>query len=502
MAFFNSLLSWFFKQRYDQIQFFIEEPLESQQQVFSKLITLAEDTEWGEKFQYSSIENIQAFKERVPIQDYESLKPYINRTMHGEQNLLWYSDINWFAKSSGTTSDKSKFIPISQDSLDECHYKGGKDLLTLYCYNHPETNIFSGKGLVMGGSHQVNPLNSASAYGDLSAVLNQNMPWLGQVLRTPDLEVALMEDWELKIDKMIATTSKQNVTHIAGVPTWTLVLLQKLLKQSGKSSIHEIWPQLELYIHGGVNFTPYRNQFKQLLKGTSIHFYETYNASEGFFGIQLEPGADDLLLMLDYGVFYEFIPLEQDSEENPRTLQLDEVEIGKLYSLVITTNGGLWRYRIGDTIAFTSLHPFKIKIAGRTKNFINAFGEELMVHNAEEAIAQACIATGAVLNDYTACPVYMNDGSAGTHEWFIEFEKAPDSLTSFTVALDNFLKANNSDYEAKRQKDMAMSMPIIRPLPSGVFYQWLKQKNKLGGQHKIPRLCNDRKIAEEILALL
>ena len=501
MSFFNSLLSWYFKQRFDQIQSFMDEPIETQQEVFSKLIHLAEDTQWGEQFKYDEIDTIRAYKERVPIQDYESLKPFIERTMKGEQQLLWYSDITWFAKSSGTTADKSKFIPISQDSLDECHYKGGKDLLTLYCYNHPQSALFTGKGLVMGGSHQVNPLNQQSAYGDLSAVLNQNMPWIGNVFRTPDLDVALLEDWEVKIERMLDTTISQNITHIAGVPTWTLALLQRLLERTGAKTVQEVWPQMELYIHGGVSFTPYRQQFEQLFKGMPTLFYQTYNASEGFFGIQMEPKADDMLLMLDYGIFYEFIPLENIDEEQPNTLQLEEVELGKTYALVISTNGGLWRYKIGDTVTFTSVHPFKIKVAGRTKSYINAFGEELMVANADIAIARTAMATGTKTRKYTACPVYSEGTTAGTHEGLIEFEEAPQDLSTFTAILDNFLKAVNSDYEAKRNKDLGMRMPIVHSLPKDTFYQWLRNNNKLGGQHKIPRLNNDRVLVEELKAI-
>ena len=499
MSFFNSIISWFFKQRLDQIQRFMDEPLECQEQVLGNLISFASTTEWGEKYKYDEIESIEDFKKRVPLQDYESLKPYIQRTMHGDQNLLWHSDIIWFAKSSGTTSDKSKFIPISQESMDDCHYKGGKDVLTIYCNNHPDTKIFSGKGLVMGGSHQMNPLNESASFGDLSAVLIQNMPWLGSVIQTPDLDVALMNDWEKKIEMMIATVLPQDITHIAGVPTWTLVLIQRILERTGKKNLIEVFPNLELYIHGGVSFTPYKSQFQQLIQGSQMNYYQTYNASEGFFGIQLEPDADDMLLMLDYGIFYEFIPAENMDEENPKTLQLNQVEIGKVYALVITTNGGLWRYKIGDTISFTSLFPFKIKVAGRTKNYINAFGEELMVHNADEALAVACNQTNAVIKDYTAAPIFLTTQNKGGHEWLIEFEKAPRDLFQFTTILDAHLQKINSDYEAKRQKDIALQAPVIHALQPDTFYHWLKQKGKIGGQHKVPRLSNDRKIVEEIL---
>jgi hypothetical protein len=495
-------VSWFFKQRIDQIQLFMDEPIDCQEQVFGNLISLASSTEWGEKYGYDEIDSIQDFKNRVPLQDYESLKPYIQRGMQGEQNLLWHSDIFWFAKSSGTTSDKSKFIPISQESLDDMHYKGGKDMLTIYCANHPETNIFNGKGLVMGGSHQMNPLNATASFGDLSAVLMQNMPWLGSAIRTPDLDVALMNDWEKKLEKMIETTLKQDVTHIAGVPTWTLVLIQKILERTGKKNLLEVWPNFELYIHGGVSFTPYQEQFKKLIVGNHVSYYQTYNASEGFFGIQFERNADDMLLMLDYGIFYEFIPFENMDDENPKTIQLEEVELGKVYAVVISTNGGLWRYKLGDTITFTSLLPFKIKVAGRTKNFINAFGEELMVHNADEALAKACSLTNAIVKDYTAAPIFLTTDKKGGHEWLIEFEKEPEDVQQFISFVDAFLKETNSDYEAKRHKDIALQMPIIHALPDNTFYNWLKRKGKIGGQHKVPRLSNDRKIVEEILSQL
>jgi hypothetical protein len=500
MSFFNSIVSLFFKSRIEQIQHFIDEPVETQEAVFQNLVSLAATTEWGKYYKYEEIESINDFKNRVPLQDYESLKPYIERTMHGEQNLLWHSDVIWFAKSSGTTSDKSKFIPISQESLDEGHYKGGKDVLTIYCANHPETKIFTGKGLVLGGSHQLNPVNPQAKFGDLSAVLMQNMPWIGTVLRTPELDVALMNDWELKMERMIETTLKQDVTHMAGVPTWSLILIQRILERTGAKNITDVWKNFELYIHGGVSFTPYQQQFKQLIQGNT-NFYQTYNASEGFFGIQYEPNADDMLLMLDYGIFYEFIPIENIDDEQPLTLQLNEVEVGKIYALVISTNGGLWRYKLGDTIVFTSTKPFKIKVAGRTKSYINAFGEELMVHNADEALAMACAKTNAVITDYTAAPIFLNEHGKGGHEWLIEFEKQPNSLLQFAKLLDDNLKQLNGDYEAKRHKDIALQMPLIKTMPTSTFYNWLKSKSKLGGQHKVPRLSNNRKIVDEILGL-
>lgn len=487
------------KKRIHQVELFIKYPHEVQHEWFRRLILSAMSTEWGRTFDYSSIRSYDQFRERVPVQDYENMKPYIFRLKQGEQNILWPSEVKWFAKSSGTTSAKSKFIPVTQEALEECHFKGGKDLLTFYCNNNPETKLFNGKLLSLGGSHKINSFNNDSFYGDLSAIIIQNLPFWIELFRTPELSVALMDEWESKIDKIAQQTIKEDVTNISGVPSWTLVLLKKILQLSGKKNILEVWPNLELFVHGAVNFTPYRDQFRKLIPKADMQYYETYNASEGFFGIQDQQNSDEMLLMLDYGIFYEFIPGKEIGKEFPKAISLDEVSLNENYALVISTNAGLWRYMVGDTISFTSLSPYRIKITGRTANYINAFGEELMVDNAEKAITEACRATEALVKDFTASPVYFSENSNGAHEWLIEFEKPPTDISRFTIALDDALKNLNSDYEAKRYKDMALQMPVVHIMEPDTFYNWLKSKNKLGGQHKVPRLSNHRKIVEEIL---
>lgn len=502
MEFINSILSWIMKKRIHQIEFFIKYPTEVQEEWLHSLVNNAKNTEWGKMYDYKSIQSINDFKQRVPIQNYDTLKPYIERMLKGEQNVLWPSEIKWFAKSSGTTSDKSKFIPVSTESLEECHYKGGKDLLSIYCHNKPETKIFTGKCLVLGGSHQINHLNEDSQYGDLSAVLIKNLPIWAEFHRTPDLSIALMDNWEEKIEKMANSTIPVNVTNISGVPTWTVILAKRILEITGKNNLLEVWPNLELYFHGAVNFAPYREQFKKLIPSDNMYYLETYNASEGFFGIQDQINSTEMLLMLDYGIYYEFIPMDELDKEHPNTLSLAEVELNKNYALVISTNAGLWRYMIGDTIKFTSLSPFRIQITGRTKHFINAFGEELIIDNAENALVVACRETGAIIKDYTAGPIYFGDSSTGGHEWIIEFEKMPDDVENFKLLLDNNLKKLNSDYEAKRKGDMALQFPTIHIAESQTFYNWMKSKGKLGGQHKVPRLSNDRKYLDELLPLM
>jgi hypothetical protein len=501
MALFNSVLSWIMKQRIHQIELFIKYPLEVQNDCFQWLISSAKNTEWGNKYGYNSITKLSQYRERVPISNYDELKPYIDRTRRGEQNILWPEEIKWFAVSSGTTADKSKFIPVSEDSIEECHFKGGKDVLTLYCNNYPETKMFNGKGLTLGGSHTVDEFDAKSFHGDLSAILIQNMPFWAQFIRTPDLSVALMNEWESKLEQIAKITSKEDVTSISGVPSWTLLLLKRILELTGKESIHQVWPNLEVFIHGGISFIPYAEQFKKIIGPGNMNYLQTYNASEGFFGIQDREHADDMLLMLDYGIFYEFLPVELLDTQAPLTLSLDEVHVGKIYALIISTNAGLWRYRIGDTIMFTSLHPYRIKITGRTRCFINAFGEELMVDNADKAFEITCKKTGAIISEYTAAPVFYSDKATGAHEWLIEFETIPSNIDYFEEVFDNALKSLNSDYEAKRYHDMILHKPIIRVLENGTFYKWLKYKGKLGGQHKVPRMSNERKFVEEILSL-
>jgi len=504
MALINTFVSWLMKKRIHQIELFMKYPHEVQLEWFKKLLIHARNTEFGRQHDFKSILTPDQFRNRVPLNDYETLKPCIERLRRGEQNLLWPSEIKWFAKSSGTTCDKSKFIPVSEEALEECHFKGGKDLLSIYCNNHPETRLFDGKAIAMGGSHQIMEVNNESVYyqGDLSAILIQNLPAWVEFLRTPNLSIALMDEWESKIEKMARATIPHNVTNISGVPSWTLLLFKRVLQLTAKSHLLEVWPDFELFIHGGVNFGPYREQFSRLLPSDKMNYLETYNASEGFFGIEDRSNANDMLLMLDYGIYYEFIPLDQLEREHPKAQTLDEVSLHVNYAMVISTNAGLWRYLIGDTIQFTSLSPYRIQITGRTRNFINAFGEELIVDNAEKAIAIACERCRVAVMEYTVAPIYLEGDQKGAHEWLIEFEIHPQDLAFFTEILDNALKSLNSDYEAKRFHDMLLKAPLIRIMPPGTFYTWLKSKSKLGGQHKVPRLFNDRKYVNEILKMI
>lgn len=476
-----------------------QNPLDAQREVLQDLVTSAQYTEFGRKYNFSKLFNVKAFKEAVPIHEYDDMKPYIERIMQGEQNILWNTPIYWFAKSSGTTSDKSKFIPISEESLQDGHYKASKDVLSLYYQFNPDSNLLTGKGLVIGGSHNINPMNNDAQYGDLSAVLLQNSPFWGHWLRTPDLSIALMDEWESKIEKLAENTINENVTSISGVPTWTLVLFKRILEMTGKQTMSEVWPSLELYMHGGVSFTPYREQFRHII-GKDINYLEMYNASEGFFAAQDIPGQEGMLLFTDHGIFMEFMPVSEYGKPNPQTVGLQDVEPGHNYALVISTNGGLWRYLVGDTVQFTSIRPYRVKVSGRLKHYINAFGEEVIVDNSDKAIAAAAAATGAIVNDYTAAPVYFSASHNGAHEWLIEFEQAPDSLEAFTFELDSALKSINSDYEAKRHKSIALGMPVVHALRKGVFTDWLHSKGKLGGQHKVPRLSNERTYLEEILS--
>lgn len=487
--------------RFGRIEHWMQHPVAVQREVLQHLVTSAQYTEFGRKYNFSRIFSIREYKQAVPIHEYDDLKPYIQRIMNGEQNILWNTPINWFAKSSGTTSDKSKFIPVSEESLQDCHYKGAKDVLTMYYDFNPDSDLLTGKGLVIGGSHTISQMNEDVHYGDLSAVLLQNAPFWGNWIRTPELSIALLDEWEDKIERLAKNTIQENVTSISGVPTWTLVLIRRILEITGKKTLAEVWPSLELYIHGGVAFTPYQQQFRNLI-GKDINYLDMYNASEGFFAAQGNPNDDGMVLFLDHGIFMEFMPVEEYGKPHPETIGLDAVEIGHHYALVINTNGGLWRYLLGDTIQFTGRHPFRIRVSGRLKHFINAFGEEVIVDNTDKAVAIACEKTGAVVNDYTAAPVYFSEGGNGAHEWLVEFEKKPADLDLFVTELDKALQNVNSDYEAKRHKDIALRMPILHMLEKGVFSSWLKRKGKLGGQHKVPRLSNDRKYVDEIHAML
>ncbi len=501
MSLIHSIVSWVMKQRVHQIELFLKYPHEVQLDWFKKLIQSARDTEFGKQHGFKDISNYRQFAEQVPVRDYEALKPYIERMMMGEQNVLWSTEVRWFAKSSGTTSDKSKFIPLSQESLEECHFKGGKDMLAIYCNNHPESKIFSGKGLTLGGSHQINVKSGNTWFGDLSAIIMEHLPVWVEYMRTPDLNIALLGEWESKLERIAHHTIEEDVTNLSGVPSWMLVLLQRILEIKGSKNILEVWPNLELFMHGGVNFGPYRDQYKALIPSDQMHYLETYNASEGFFGIQDRDNYDDMLLMLDYGIFYEFIPADQFESSNPKVIWLDEVQTDVNYVVLITTNGGLWRYVIGDVIRFSSINPYRMRIVGRTKQYINTFGEELMVDNAERALAIACEKTGAIVREYTAGPVYMELNNSGGHEWIIEFDKVPEHIGYFTEVLDNALKTLNSDYEAKRYKNMTLAPPRVHVVEQGTFYNWMKERGKLGGQNKVPRLANDRQYLEGLLNL-
>ena len=495
----NALFSFLIKKRLQQIQLFKDDPRLAQLEVFHSLILSARYTEWGRKYDYETIHDAHEFRRRVPLQDYDDVKPFVERLRKGEQNLLWPTDIRWFAKSSGTTSERSKFIPVSREALEECHYKGGKDLIALHYEQFPDSKLYQGMSLVVGGSSTIEQLRTDAYSGDLSAIIIRNLPLWVEVRRTPVIETALLDNWEEKIEKMARETMREDVRCIAGVPSWTLVLLKRILELTGKKNILEVWPNLELLMHGGVSFRPYRAQFEALIPSPTMNYLESYNASEGHFGVQDRHGADDMLLMLDYGIFYEFMPLDQVGLPEPRTLLLDEVELGAQYVLVISTNGGLWRYMPGDTVRFTSVKPYRIQVSGRTRSFINAFGEELIVENADRGIEAACKATGAVVTDYTAGPVYMEADAKGGHEWIIEFEAVPQDLCQFIQVLDTTMRGLNSDYDAKRRGDMALLAPLVHAVPTGTFHAWMKERGKLGGQNKVPRLSNDRTYVDGIL---
>ncbi len=497
MKLFSPALSRLARLRYSRIEHWVEDPIAAQREVLQDLITHGEYTQFGVKYQFSEIFNLRKFKATVPIHEYEDLKPYIDQIMNGEESVLWNTPIEWFAKSSGTTSDKSKFIPITKENIEDNHFQAAKDVLTIFYHEYPESDLLTGKGLVVGGSHQVHPIKEDIQFGDLSAVLLQNSPFWSGLIRTPELSIALMDEWEDKIESLAQSTIEEEVSSIAGVPTWTLVLLKRILEITGKANIKEVWPNFELYIHGGVSFTPYKKQFDKII-GPGCKYLEIYNASEGFFAAQNDLEEDGMLLLLEHGIFYEFMPIEEYGKDSPITIGLDKVEIGKNYAIVISTNSGLWRYLVGDTIQFVKLHPFKIKVSGRLKQFMNAFGEEVIADNSDNAISQACATFGLVLKEYTAAPIYMSDHNSGAHEWLIEFEKNPSDLLAFTEELDKNLQALNSDYEAKRHKNIALSLPKVVAVKKGCFHEWLKRKGKLGGQHKIPRLSNERAYVEEI----
>ena len=505
MELFNSIVSWVMKKRIHQIELFVKYPHEVQEELLMGLIRKASRTQYGEKFEFQSIQNRQDFRKSVPVVNYEGLYPEIEKTLKGEKNVLWPSEIRWFAKSSGTTNARSKFIPVTQEALDDCHFKAGKDMLSLYFNNYPDSKMMSGKGLVIGGSQEINQLDNwqKSQTGDLSAILISNLPWWAQMVRTPSMETALMAEWESKIEKMVSETGRENVTSMSGVPTWTIVLIERLVEHYGVKNILDLWPNLEVFFHGAVAFGPYEKLFERLIPKSDMRYMETYNASEGFFGLQDQTNSKDLLLMLDYGIYYEFIPLDQLDQADPKVLTLDEVKVGQVYALLITTNSGLWRYKIGDTVKITSINPYRVRVAGRTKHFINAFGEELMIENAETAIAYACQVTEAEIDNFTAAPCYLGDaGKKGGHEWIIEFVKEPNDLDRFVSLLDEKLRQINSDYDAKRHKDLALIAPKIHVAPTGTFMSWMKKRGKLGGQNKVPRLSNHREYLDELLEMI
>ncbi|MEM9142391.1 MAG: GH3 auxin-responsive promoter family protein [Bacteroidota bacterium] len=496
----NSIASWLLKKRYHQIELFLKYPKEVQEEVLEQLLAVAEDTEFGKTYDFDSISDYETFRDRVPLTAYEYLEPQIERMRRGEQNILWPTAIKWFAKSSGTTNAKSKFIPVSTEALEDCHYKSGKDLLCLYLNNNENSQLFMGKSLRLGGSKELYEDNG-SFFGDLSAILIDNMPLWAEFSSTPSNKVSLMSEWESKLKAIIHESTQENVTSLAGVPSWMLVLLNNVLEETGKQHLFQVWENLEVYFHGGVSFVPYREQYQKLLPRKNFRYYEIYNASEGFFAIQDRNNADDLLLMLDYGIFYEFIPMDCFGVRGERAIPIWEVCIGVNYAVVITTNAGLWRYTIGDTVRFTSTNPYRIKVTGRTKHFINVFGEELIIENAEEALKSICKKTGAEIKEYTAGPIFMAGKEKGGHEWIIEFRKPPEKTDYFTELLDNALKSLNSDYEAKRYNNITLKMPKVHVAREDLFYDWLKSKDKLGGQHKIPRLSNKRDYIEELLQM-
>ena len=493
----NSVASWILKKRIHQIELFMKYPNEVQEELLFNLLRSAENTVLGKKYGFSSINSYKAFTEKVPVVTYEEVQPYIERARKGEQNVFWNTSIKWFAKSSGTTDAKSKFIPVSNEALEDCHFKAGKDMLCLYLNNNENSQLFTGKSLRLGGSKQLYNDNN-TYFGDLSAILIENLPIWAEFSSTPSNKVSQLSDWEVKLDAIIKETIQENVTSFAGVPSWMLVLLNKTLEATGKENLFELWPNLEVYFHGGVSFDPYREQYKKLLPSSDFNYYEIYNASEGFFALQDLNNSDEMLLMLDYGIFYEFIPMETFGTSEQKVIRLSEVETGKNYAVVITTNSGLFRYLIGDTVRFTSLNPYRIKITGRTKHHINVFGEELMIENTDRAIAEACKATNTEVLDYMVAPVFMVGKEKGAHEWMIEFKKTPKDMELFHTVLDNTLKSLNSDYEAKRQNNMTLNPPVLNIARKNLFYDWLKKNDKLGGQNKIPRLSNDRTYLEEL----
>jgi len=497
----NSVVSWFLKKRIHDMELFMKYPQELQNNLLMDMLHYAKDTEVGRSYGFHSIKNYEDFVNRVPVTDYTQVQAQVERSKAGEKNILWPGDIKWFAVSSGTTSARSKYIPVSDQSLEDCHYAASKDLLCMYLNNNPQSRLFTGKGLRLGGSKKLDR-QSGTAAGDLSSILIDNMPFWADYSSTPTNEVALMDDWERKMPAIVNETINENVTSLAGVPSWMLVLLNNVLDKTGAQNILEVWPAMEVFFHGGVSFDPYEGQFKKILPSPAIKYYETYNASEGFFAIQDSNDSKDLLLMLDYGIFFEFIPMKTYGTPDERVIPLSHVAIGENYTVIITTNAGLWRYAVGDTVRFTSVSPYRIKVTGRTKHHINVFGEELIIENAEQALKKTMSEVPCSIKDYTVAPIFMEGREKGAHEWIIEFNTAPCDATTFAKALDANLQLVNSDYEAKRYNNTTLNAPTIHHATTNMFYNWLKEKNKLGGQHKIPRLSNSREYMDELLGMM
>ncbi|MCO6464554.1 MAG: GH3 auxin-responsive promoter family protein [Saprospiraceae bacterium] len=497
-SFFNTLIKGYLKYRNSRIQAMSSTPAQLQKDVFETLLSKLKQTQYGEDFGAKGVRSIADYKKRLPLTQYEALYPYVQKMMEGQEDQLYPGKVLWYAKSSGTTNDKSKFIPITDDVLFENHVAGSWDAMSILYKNRPDTKVFDGKNLIMGGS--LTQWSDNVIVGDVSAILLNRMPMVGRPFYTPDFETALMADWEEKIERMAQITSNERVVMFGGVPTWTLVLFKRILEITGKNHMREVWPEVKTYLHGGVGFEPYVNQFKQFLPGDDFDYYEVYNASEGYFAVQDRLGEKGMLLLLDNGIYYEFIPIEQMNDPNPDVLDITDVEVGKDYCIVISTLSGLWRYMPGDVVRFVSTMPYRIMVSGRTKHYINVFGEEVMVHNTDKAIRMACEILDAEVSDYMVAPVFMKDGDKGGHEWWVEFSKAPDNVNDFSKVLDESLRSVNSDYDAKRYKDLALVQLKLNVLPCGTFSNWLKHKGKLGGQSKIPRLSNDRTTAEQIVA--
>lgn len=499
----NGVFRQYYNLRMGRIEGFRTNPHEIQDALFEKLIRTARDTEWGKKYDYKSVKSVEQYRERVPVQQYEVFSPLIRKMMNGERNVLYPGKTQWFAKSSGTTDAKSKYIPVTYDNLRYCHMRSGWDSMTLLYHNYPDLALFADqKNVLMGGS--ITPWKNfpKSKVGDVSAIMMHHLPGIAHANFAPDFETALMSNLEEKIERMSDLLPGQNVAMVGGVPTWVVVLFRRILEKTGKKNILEVFPNLQVYIHGGVSFKPYREQFNEFIPKEDFIYQEVYNASEGYFGAQDDPNDEGMLLFLDNGIYYEFLPVEEWDKEYPKAISLHEVETEKNYAIVISTNSGLWRYLPGDTVAFTCLAPYRIKVTGRTKQFVNAFGEEVMVENTDVALAKTCRETGAIVNEYTVAPVYFEKGEKGGHQWLIEFERPPIDMSIFTERLDKNLQSINSDYEAKRTSNMALEQLKLNVLPRNTFFNWLRSKGKFGGQNKVPRLANHRGYIDEILAFM